>query len=91
MKGWEIKKLGEACKVIAGQSPEGKFYNADEKGLPFYKVRSIIEDKTGNIWIGSADGLCRYDPSASLGSGGKPYTNFTNAAYCIFEDKHRIK
>ena len=26
-QGWEIKKLGDVCKVIAGQSPEGKFYN----------------------------------------------------------------
>jgi len=36
-QGWEIKKLGEVCKVIAGQSPEGKFYNAEGKGMPFYQ------------------------------------------------------
>jgi len=35
-QGWEIKKLGEACKVIAGQSPEGKFYNSEGNGMPFY-------------------------------------------------------
>ena len=36
-KGWEIKKLGEVCKVIAGQSPEGKYYNDKGEGLPFYQ------------------------------------------------------
>lgn len=27
-KNWEIKKLGEVCEVIAGQSPESKYYNS---------------------------------------------------------------
>ncbi|HNY45015.1 MAG TPA: restriction endonuclease subunit S, partial [Bacteroidales bacterium] len=36
-KGWEIKKLGEVCEVIVGQSPEGKFYNSEGKGMPFYQ------------------------------------------------------
>ncbi len=34
-KGWEVKRLGEITKVIAGQSPEGKIYNSEKKGLPF--------------------------------------------------------
>lgn len=36
-EGWEIKTLGEVCKVIAGQSPEGKYYNNEGRGLPFYQ------------------------------------------------------
>ncbi len=32
---WQTKKLGEVCMVIAGQSPEGKFYNKNGEGLPF--------------------------------------------------------
>jgi len=36
-KGWEIKKLGEVCDVIAGQSPEGKYYNSEGNGMPFYQ------------------------------------------------------
>lgn len=35
-QGWEIKTIGDVCKVIAGQSPEGKFYNDNGNGLPFY-------------------------------------------------------
>lgn len=35
--GWEMKKLGEVCTVIAGQSPEGIYYNSERNGLPFYQ------------------------------------------------------
>ncbi len=36
-EGWEEKKLGEVCEVISGQSPEGKYYNTDGQGTPFYQ------------------------------------------------------
>jgi len=39
------------------------------KDKPFKNVRSIIEDKKGNIWLGAADGCWRYD--------GSTFTNFT--------------
>lgn len=45
MKGWEIKKLGDVCKVIAGQSPESKFYNDNENGLPFYQGKKEYGEK----------------------------------------------
>jgi type I restriction enzyme S subunit len=35
--GWQKKTIGDLCEVIAGQSPEGKFYNIDGKGMPFYQ------------------------------------------------------
>ena len=44
-KGWEIKTIGEVCKVIAGQSPEGKYYNDTGKGLPFYQGKKEYGDK----------------------------------------------
>lgn len=43
--GWEWKKLGEVCQVIAGQSPEGKFYNAEGNGLPFYQGKKEYGEK----------------------------------------------
>lgn len=43
--GWEEKALGEVCTVIAGQSPEGKFYNKDGKGLPFYQGKKDYGEK----------------------------------------------
>lgn len=44
-EGWEVKKLGEVCKVIAGQSPEGKYYNVDGNGLPFYQGKKEFSEK----------------------------------------------
>lgn len=44
---WAIKKIGEVCEVIAGQSPEGKNYNNSMKGLPFYQGKKDF----GNIFI----------------------------------------
>ena len=44
-KGWERKNLGDVCEVIAGQSPEGKFYNAEGKGMPFYQGKKDFGDK----------------------------------------------
>ena len=44
-RGWEIKKLGEVCLVIAGQSPEGKYYNENENGLAFYQGKKEFTEK----------------------------------------------
>ncbi len=44
-QGWEIKKLREVCKVIAGQSPEGKYYNSEKIGLPFYQGKKEFTKK----------------------------------------------
>jgi type I restriction enzyme S subunit len=44
-KGWETKKIGDVCEVIAGQSPEGKFYNFEGKGLPFYQGKKDFGEK----------------------------------------------
>lgn len=35
----EVKKLKECCTIIAGQSPESKYYNSNGDGLPFFKVK----------------------------------------------------
>jgi type I restriction enzyme S subunit len=44
-QGWEIKKIGDVCKVIAGQSPEGKYYNSDGNGLAFYQGKKEYGEK----------------------------------------------
>jgi len=36
-KNWEVKKLGEISKIIAGQSPKGVYYNTNGDGLAFYQ------------------------------------------------------
>jgi signal transduction histidine kinase/ligand-binding sensor domain-containing protein/AraC-like DNA-binding protein/DNA-binding NarL/FixJ family response regulator len=49
-------------------------------------VQSILEDKSGNLWLGTTGGALKYD--------GKNFTNFTknqglsnNIVSCLFEDK----
>lgn len=44
-QGWEVKRLGDVCKVIAGQSPEGKYYNSEGNGLPFYQGKKEYGEK----------------------------------------------
>lgn len=34
---WEVKKLGEMCDVLMGQSPKSEFYNETGEGLPFHQ------------------------------------------------------
>lgn len=42
---WEEKKVSDICLVIAGQSPESKYYNKDGKGLPFYQGKKEFTDE----------------------------------------------
>jgi type I restriction enzyme, S subunit len=44
-EGWELCPLGTLCSVIAGQSPEGKFYNSDRNGMPFYQGKKEFGEK----------------------------------------------
>ncbi|MCC8360590.1 restriction endonuclease subunit S [Salinimicrobium sediminilitoris] len=44
-EGFPVKKLGEVCKVIAGQSPESKFYNSEGRGLSFYQGKKEFGPK----------------------------------------------
>jgi type I restriction enzyme S subunit len=40
-----IKKIADVCEVIAGQSPEGKYYNSDGNGMPFYQGKKEFGEK----------------------------------------------
>ena len=59
----------------------------DKEGLSNNDVRSILEDKSGNLWFGTnGGGVCKYD--------GKSFTHFTdkeglsnNVVLSILEDK----
>jgi type I restriction enzyme S subunit len=44
-EGWEMQKLDDVCKVIAGQSPKSQFYNEDKIGLPFYQGKKEFQKK----------------------------------------------
>ena len=36
-EGWEVKRLGDVCNIVMGQSPKSKFYNEEGEGLPFHQ------------------------------------------------------
>ena len=36
-EGWEVRKLGDACTVVMGQSPKSEYYNDKGEGLPFHQ------------------------------------------------------
>lgn len=42
---YPIVTLGEVCEVIAGQSPDGQFYNDSREGLPFYQGKTEFTSK----------------------------------------------
>lgn len=45
---WKKVKLGEIADVVAGQSPDGKYYNDKGDGMPFYQGKTEF----GSIYIG---------------------------------------
>jgi type I restriction enzyme, S subunit len=36
-EGWGVKRLGDICTILMGQSPESRFYNESGEGLPFHQ------------------------------------------------------
>jgi type I restriction enzyme, S subunit len=59
---WPIKTLGDVCDVIAGQSPEGKFYNKDGKGVPFYQGKKDFAERvlgSPTTWTSEVTKLAR--------------------------------
>ncbi|MFH1716240.1 MAG: N-6 DNA methylase, partial [Planctomycetota bacterium] len=41
---WPMVKLGEVCKVISGQSPDGSTYNDRGEGVPFHQGKTEFTD-----------------------------------------------
>ncbi|MBP6236625.1 MAG: hypothetical protein KA270_13965 [Saprospiraceae bacterium] len=44
-------------------------------GLNSNEISCLLEDRDGKIWIGTKEGICFYDPSTSLRTGGKTFAN----------------
>lgn len=42
---WALKRLGDVALVIAGQSPDGTYYNENGLGLPFYQGKKEFHDR----------------------------------------------
>ena len=48
LEGIEWVELGEVADVVAGQSPQGKYYNAEGDGMPFYQGKTEF----GSMYLG---------------------------------------
>ena len=62
MTDWPVKTLGDVCDVIAGQSPEGKFYNKEGKGVPFYQGKKDFAERvlgSPTTWTSEVTKLAR--------------------------------
>jgi ligand-binding sensor domain-containing protein/signal transduction histidine kinase len=82
------QQMGQDIKKINGKLIKSFTNFTDKQGLPFNTVFSLLEDKTGKLWFGTASrgGLSRYD--------GKSFTTFTteqglinNSIRDLLEDK----
>ncbi len=47
----EVKKLKDCCTIIAGQSPESKYYNSTGSGLPFFQGKADFGELYPSIRI----------------------------------------
>jgi len=44
-KGWEVKKLGDVCRLTMGQSPKSEFYNEVGDGIAFHQGVTDFGDR----------------------------------------------
>ncbi len=77
------------AKEVSSTDPNPQNFSSFNKlqGLQNTQVKSIIEDKSGNLWIATDGGVVKYD--------GRNYTTYTkneglssNNVWCQFEDKN---
>ena len=71
---------------VKDQNPEGFSSFSKLQGLKHNTIRCMLQDKIGNLWIGTAGGVSKYD--------GKSFTHFTekeglsnNIVLSMLEDK----
>lgn len=78
--------LGSVAEIIAGQSPEGKFYNELGKGLPFYQGKKDFGEKfiePARVWTAQATKLAKAgDILMSVRAPVGP-VNFATGDVCI--------
>lgn len=65
---------------------------SNSNSLPSNFVRSVCEDDFGNYWIGTFNGLCRYNISQNIfstfvHSESRPYSLGSSSVWCLTKDK----
>jgi len=77
--------------VAQGQSPDLKFKNiTDQQGLSNSSVQCILQDYRGFLWVGTLDGLNRYDGNTFIQyvhQGNDSTSLSDNTIQCLYEDR----
>ena len=84
--GYKPFLLGSVAKVIAGQSPEGKYYNDKGEGLPFYQGKKEFGERViGEPTTWTTEVTKIGEPGDILMSVRAPVgpVNFTDQKICI--------
>lgn len=84
-EGWEMKKLGEVCSIIMGQSPPSSTYNKEGIGLPFFQGKAEFTElyPIPEKWCSEPNKIA--EPNDVLLSVRAPVgtTNIANQRCCI--------
>ncbi len=77
-KGLWIGTLGGGLNYFDKQTQSFTAFTEDN-GLPSNFIESILADATGNLWLGTTKGLCRFTPPKNLFDSADRgiYKNFT--------------
>ena len=59
---------------------------ADEKGLPALQLNKLVQDRSGNLWIGTMNGACLFD-GQKITRFDQGNILFNNPVKSIFEDR----
>lgn len=83
--GWQLKKLGEVCQIIMGQSPPSNTYNSNGIGLPFFQGKAEFTELYPIVekWCDTPNKIA--EPNDILLSVRAPVgtTNLVNVKCCI--------
>jgi type I restriction enzyme, S subunit len=84
-KHWQLKKLGEVCQIIMGQSPPSITYNSNGIGLPFFQGKAEFTELYPIVekWCNAPNKIA--EPNDILLSVRAPVgtTNIANVKCCI--------
>ena len=84
-KHWQVKKLGEVCHIIMGQSPPSDTYNFEKVGLPFFQGKTEFTELYPVVkkWCSKPNKIS--EPDDILISVRAPVgpTNISNVQCCI--------
>jgi signal transduction histidine kinase/ligand-binding sensor domain-containing protein/DNA-binding response OmpR family regulator len=75
----------------SGQTTNYRHNPSNSNSLPSDFVRTVCEDDFGNYWIGTFNGLCRFNPSQNkfstfVHSESKPYSIGSSSIWCLYKD-----